>query len=424
MGFFGRFLGYNAIKTFNDVKKETKKYNELCYQLSDYNKYLDEYLLKVGCSAHYFADWNCIDSGSIELEKRKMDTVRKKVEEYIRLGGEPKYIHDLDDIDEYIDIIKYLKMKNALDRQGEFEYERLNWIKETIEEEEREEQEKKVKEKVEEKVEEVIKKFKMEHIKDKYILKQLNLDIKDILISLHYGWSDKKTLDEKIDECISILNRIMENDNGNESYSFYRDQVSLHIADLSLIKGDLDIAFKKYIGLLNSVQFKKYYENNENFKSEILPVIFNIIQICNIFGIDQLSKKYIDEYSEYLERALEMAKWGFESSLDDSEIALLDEDEIDDYIEFMTKSYGDEIYGYENLDKVSFIILSISTTGIYVPTDDYFWYISPFPGSGYGNKCIKLKEGVPSGIEGYADWGVAKDDMDRMKKSIINEIDI
>lgn len=66
-----------------------------------------------------------------------MDSIRRKVEEYIKLGGNPKYIHDLDEIDDCIEKVKYLKSKNALHRQQEFEYQELYWVKDDIEREEK-----------------------------------------------------------------------------------------------------------------------------------------------------------------------------------------------------------------------------------------------------------------------------------------------
>ena len=136
MGFFD-FLGHAAVHAMSEASKETKRHNELCYQLSDYDADLNNYLKRVGCDAIYNADWGCIDTGSISLEKRKMDTIRRKVEEYIKLGGNPKYIHDLDEIDDCIEKVKYLKSKNALHRQQEFEYQELYWVKDDIEREEK-----------------------------------------------------------------------------------------------------------------------------------------------------------------------------------------------------------------------------------------------------------------------------------------------
>lgn len=140
MGFLD-LLGHAAIQAMRDAEKETKRHNQLCYQLSDYEVNLNNYLERVGCGAIYTADWGCIDTGSISLEKKKMDTISQKVEKYIELGGNPKYIHDLDEIDDCIEKVKYLKTKNALHRQQEFEYQESYWVKDDIECEEKEKRE-------------------------------------------------------------------------------------------------------------------------------------------------------------------------------------------------------------------------------------------------------------------------------------------
>lgn len=138
MGFLDSFLGHVAANAINEANRETKKHNELCYQLSDYEIDLNNYLQSVNCGTVYNADWGCIDSGGISIEKRKMDTIRRKVEQYIQLGGNPQFIHDLDEIDDCIEKINYLKSKGYLDRQQEFEYQELYWVKNDIEREEEE----------------------------------------------------------------------------------------------------------------------------------------------------------------------------------------------------------------------------------------------------------------------------------------------
>ncbi len=141
MGFFSSFLGHAAANAISEANRETKKHNDLCYQLSDYNAELDDYLKRVGCDAVYIADWSCLDGGSITIEKRKMDAIKRKMEEYIRLGGEPRYVHDLDELDDCIEKVKYLKSKGCLDRQKEFEHQELYWVKDDIEREEKEDRE-------------------------------------------------------------------------------------------------------------------------------------------------------------------------------------------------------------------------------------------------------------------------------------------
>lgn len=139
MGFWSSFLGHAAANAINETQKETKKHNDLCYQLSDYMDELNKYLERIGCKQVYIADYGCIDTGSISIEKRRMDAIKRKVEEYKNLGGCPAYIQDLDEMDEHIGVIKYLKSVNRLDRQKEFLGLDLEFVKDDIEREIKEE---------------------------------------------------------------------------------------------------------------------------------------------------------------------------------------------------------------------------------------------------------------------------------------------
>lgn len=72
------------------------------------------------------------------IEKQKMDTIRRKVEQYVQIGGAPRFIHDLDEIDACIEKVKYLKSKGCLERQQEFEYQELCLVEVELEREEQE----------------------------------------------------------------------------------------------------------------------------------------------------------------------------------------------------------------------------------------------------------------------------------------------
>ena len=79
-------------------------------------KYLKEV---VGIKGFTTGNWEYI-SGNIMPAKREMDALKKKVEKFISLGGQGKHLSRLEDIDEAIEIIKYLKERNCLNRQQEF----------------------------------------------------------------------------------------------------------------------------------------------------------------------------------------------------------------------------------------------------------------------------------------------------------------
>ena len=65
----------------------------------------------------------------IGLQKNKKDGIT------CNMGGNPEFIDDLDEIDDCIEKVKYLKSKNALHRQEEFRHQELYWVKDDIERE-------------------------------------------------------------------------------------------------------------------------------------------------------------------------------------------------------------------------------------------------------------------------------------------------
>lgn len=138
MGFFSSFLGHAAANAISEANRDTKKHNELCYQLSDYMNELNTYLESIGCTAVYNANYGCVDTGSISIEKNRMDTIRRKIEQYMQLGGKAQFIHDLDEIDDCIEKIKLLKSKDCIERQDEFDGQEMFWVKEELEREEQE----------------------------------------------------------------------------------------------------------------------------------------------------------------------------------------------------------------------------------------------------------------------------------------------
>lgn len=74
----------------------------------------------IGCPALYVVDVETVNNGNIAPEKRKIDNYKKKFNDFILLGGQVEYIHDLDEIDNEIETIKYLKKMACLHRQEEF----------------------------------------------------------------------------------------------------------------------------------------------------------------------------------------------------------------------------------------------------------------------------------------------------------------
>lgn len=139
MGFFDHLIAHAAVKAFSDASKETKKHNDLCYELSDLEAEFDAYLKRIGCNAIYMADWGVIDTGSTYPERKRIEAYKQKLETYRKMGGDLSLIDDLYDIDDWIEKVKYLRDKGCLHRQEEFRNENdLYWIKDVIEKEESE----------------------------------------------------------------------------------------------------------------------------------------------------------------------------------------------------------------------------------------------------------------------------------------------
>lgn len=140
MGFFDSFLGMGAAHVIHEMQqdeKDNKRWNDLFNELSDYETVFTNYLESVGVNVFYTFDVEYVNSGNITPEKRKMDAYRKKVDEYISLGGKGEYINDLDELDECIAKIKLLKRNNCLDRQGELLLHSIYDIQEILNNEEK-----------------------------------------------------------------------------------------------------------------------------------------------------------------------------------------------------------------------------------------------------------------------------------------------
>lgn len=123
MGFWDSFFGHAAVEVAKDMKrqeKETQRWNDLFHELRQYETVFNNYLSSVGIQDVYIADVEYVNSGNIMPAKREMDALKKKVEKFISLGGQGKHLSRLEDIDEAIEIIKYLKEKKCLNRQQEF----------------------------------------------------------------------------------------------------------------------------------------------------------------------------------------------------------------------------------------------------------------------------------------------------------------
>lgn len=147
MGFWSSFFGVGAAHVMRDIeqdKKNTQKWNDLFHELGEYETRFQNYLKSIGCPGVYIADVEHVNNGNIMPEIRKMDNLRKKVDEYISIGGDARILLDIDNIDEYIDKVKYLRSIGELERQYEFRNNNRYYIqnKISVEKEELEKQQK------------------------------------------------------------------------------------------------------------------------------------------------------------------------------------------------------------------------------------------------------------------------------------------
>lgn len=123
MGFWSSFFGHATANAYKEIKKEvkkTQKWNDLFHEISEYETSFNKYMESLGIKATYTFDVEYVNNGNILPEKRKMDTYKKKAEEYISLGGDGRILYELEDIDKFIEKIKYLKSIDQLNRQYEF----------------------------------------------------------------------------------------------------------------------------------------------------------------------------------------------------------------------------------------------------------------------------------------------------------------
>lgn len=135
MGFWSSFFGTSAAHAYRDAQKEKKdvqRWNDLDYELMMYAESFNEYLERVGISCGYIYDVECVNNGNILPEKRKIDNMRKKVEEYISLGGFGRLVDDIEEIDRYLEKIKYLRSVGQINRQEEFAQYNLQEVKEIV----------------------------------------------------------------------------------------------------------------------------------------------------------------------------------------------------------------------------------------------------------------------------------------------------
>lgn len=123
MGLLSHFFSYLAADAVRDAKKEqekNEKWNRSFSVLQKREIELQNYLNSVGCNLLFIFDANVIDNGDIASEVKKMEKVKKDVEEYLALGGDIQILFGFDQLERHIEVLRYLRKIGQVHRQHEF----------------------------------------------------------------------------------------------------------------------------------------------------------------------------------------------------------------------------------------------------------------------------------------------------------------
>lgn len=127
MGFLKSFFGAAAANAIRDNKKDQERlnnWNALFDEASDMSLEFSNYLTNLGISDSYVSPpaSELAEEGraAINAEKRKIENYKKKITEFINLGGHPANIWYIDRIDDYIAKLKYMISIGYLDQQDDW----------------------------------------------------------------------------------------------------------------------------------------------------------------------------------------------------------------------------------------------------------------------------------------------------------------
>ena len=127
MSFFKSFLGAIMAKTIQENKKEDERvaeWNRLFDMAMDMQTEFSDYLSEIGVGDTYVMPpaSDLADEGisAINAEKRKLENFKRKINEFISLGGHPSNIWYIEKIDEYITKLKYMISIGYLEQQDDW----------------------------------------------------------------------------------------------------------------------------------------------------------------------------------------------------------------------------------------------------------------------------------------------------------------
>lgn len=112
MSFFKSFLGAAFAQSARDSKKrqeELDAWNKLFDEATDMSSEFSNYLTRLGITDSYVSPpaSELAEEGraAVNAEKRKIENYKKKISEFIHLGGHPSNIWYIEKIDDYIALL-------------------------------------------------------------------------------------------------------------------------------------------------------------------------------------------------------------------------------------------------------------------------------------------------------------------------------
>lgn len=353
MGFWSSFFGYAAFNAYRDIKKDKKeaqKWNDLFYEISEYETSLNNYLESIGIKATYTFDVEYVNNGNVLPEKRKMDSYRKKADEYIALGGDGRILYDLEEIDKFIEKIKYLKNIGQLERQYEFRDDDKYTVQNKIEAEKAEilHQQECIRNEKESVSEQSKVLFDLQDFLGYYYEQYDNLktklhqdpgDIRNrclIIEVLHTALRMRLglfDLDDNINYqlntndiqgIINILRGYLQplviNDNSRSpskklQYIYY--MALLLDGECSILKGDFVNAVEKYSKVLKEW---KDLADNEVF---MVDLVYSLFAIFRLFDLSEMIDRYYNSYVTQINNMIKLHNWNLDRDYNQKQLEKL-----------------------------------------------------------------------------------------------------
>ena len=127
MSFLKSFLGAAFAQAARDSKKKQEEldaWDALFDEASDMSLAFSDYLTNLGINDSYVSppasELATEGRSAVNAEKRKIEKYKKKITEFINLGGHPSNIWYIDRVDDYISKLKYMISIGYLDQQDDW----------------------------------------------------------------------------------------------------------------------------------------------------------------------------------------------------------------------------------------------------------------------------------------------------------------